>query len=525
MKRLAPPRMANRTDENELQTLLSEQSEEFTMAKALASDSDLAFQLQMQEAVNASLASQPSASSPSQTAIFTDDDDKASAAVDLAVSLMLEDTKRFTQELKDREHSQAEMAKMMEDLDRRIFDQNFARNILNIPKEEWRKNGDNFHMPYDADGAASSSSLRSTSLAAECFKVYCKGLVSEERVRDMSVKVASIGIAICDSRDYLIFEVKKPLDVMETGGVVLTTESAELQAVVEGLVKALDLGLQRVTFFCDDYMLYQYVTGRVLASRNSKFAGLLDQVFNLQRKFVYCVPSLAARKDVKYAFKSARDAIVSQIKWSAETDKGTTSFKETCAICFEDTDVDKMFSVDHCLHRYCFSCMKQHVEVKLLNGMMAKCPHEGCNSEVTVDRCRKFLAPELVEVISQRMEESAIPVSEKVYCPFPKCSALMSKRKGLGVPWHYNMTCYQYSISNPRVHAQDDMVKSLANKKLWRQCVKCNHIIELAEGVGMNFVTHVENHGRTRKQHALVQSGMRLTSYVIGIKEEDNDCT
>lgn len=263
--------MAGRTDENELQTLLSEQSNEFTMDKTLASDSDLAFQLQMQEAVNASLASR-SPASPLQAAVFADVD-KAGGVLNLAATLMLEDVMRFTQELKDLEQCQAEMTKMREDLDRRIFDQTFATDIMNIPEDQWKRDGDYFHKPYYADGASSaSSSSRSPCLAAECFKVYCKGLVSEERVRDMDVQVAAVGVAICDSRDYLIFEVKKPLEVLETGGVVLSAESAELKAIVEGLDNALSLGLQRVTFFCDDYMLYQYV------SRISQF---LCNTFNI----------------------------------------------------------------------------------------------------------------------------------------------------------------------------------------------------------------------------------------------------
>jgi hypothetical protein len=230
----------------------------------------------------------------------------------------------------------------------------------------------------------------------------------------------------------------------------------------------------------------------------------------LQRKFTYCYPSLVARNDIKFAFKSARDAIVSQITSTEETSNGK-SLKETCVICFEDTGVDEMFSVDGCLHRYCFSCMKQHAEVKLLNGMVVKCPHEGCKSEVNIDSYSKFLSPNLVEVLSQRVKESSIPITEKVYCPRPKCSALMSKSEvlqftqttyvGAGkngvrrcvkcqyyfcidckVPWHYDMTCNDYKRSNPYALTEDAKLKSLAKAKRWPQCVKCNHMVELAEG-------------------------------------------
>ncbi|KAK4286476.1 hypothetical protein QN277_003027 [Acacia crassicarpa] len=502
--------MANSThDEDELQNLLDEQTQELMMAKTLASDIDLAFELQMQEAVNSSLGSQTPVSPP--YAVISSDEEKDGGFLGLAATLMLEEVHRLPQEFKDLELCQAEMTKMREDLDRRVFDQTFARDILNIPEYQWEKYGDNYHRPYYVDGqSSSSSSTWSPSLAAECFKVYCKGLVSEEWVKDKRVKVAGLGVAICDSRDFLIFEVKKPLEVFENGGVLLSNACAELRAMAEGLDTAFNLGLHRVTFSSDDHMLYQYVTGRVLPSQHDRFVGLLDQISHLQRKFVYCEPSLVERNRVRYAFKSAREAIVSQIKWSAESDKGK-SFKETCAICFEDTDIEKMFSVNHCLHRYCCSCMKQHVEVKLLNGMMAECPREGCRSDVTVDSCNRFLAPELVEAVNERIKESAIPVTEKFYCPFPRCSALMSKHEVLEytkttyvgaeecgvrkcmkchrffcinckVPWHNNMTCSGYKNSYNFRQAEDSKLKYLASKKLWRQCVKCNHIIELAGG-------------------------------------------
>lgn len=231
----------------------------------------------------------------------------------------------------------------------------------------------------------------------------------------------------------------------------------------------------------------------------------------LQRQFTYCSPSLVvAPNNIKFAYKSARDAIVSQITWTAETSNGKTK-RETCVICFEDTDVAQMFSIDGCLHRYCFSCMKRHVEAKLHNGRLAKCPYEGCNSEVAIDSCVKFLPPNLVEVMGQRMKESAVPLMQKVYCPDPKCSALMSKSEVLEytkasfigaeqsgarkcmkcrkffcincrVPWHYNMTCNAYKRSNPNPNGDEQMLKSLASKRLWRQCAKCNHMVELLEG-------------------------------------------
>ncbi|KAK6936000.1 IBR domain [Dillenia turbinata] len=154
--------------------------------------------------------------------------------------------------------------------------------------------------------------------------------------------------------------------------------------------------------------------------------------------------------------------------------------------CLEDTVTNQMFQVDGCRHRFCFSCMKQHTGVKLLHGMMPKCPHEGCDSDLKIDSCEKFLTPKLTEIMRQHVKELSIPVTEKVYCPYPRCSALMSKTEVLihtnEVPWHDNVTCYQYKRLNPYPRPEEAKLKSLATTNLWRQCSRCNHMIELAEG-------------------------------------------
>ena len=47
--------------------------------------------------------------------------------------------------------------------------------------------------------------------------MYFKGLVSEKMVKGMMVNVAGAGVAICDSRDNLILESRKNLEVLVNG--------------------------------------------------------------------------------------------------------------------------------------------------------------------------------------------------------------------------------------------------------------------------------------------------------------------
>ncbi|KAG5239248.1 pentatricopeptide repeat-containing protein [Salix suchowensis] len=452
--------------------VLTEQRREIEEAKTLNSDLEFAFNLQMQEAMTASLSTSIILHQRPRHPPFPSSIILHQRPWHPPPPPPKKKKQKLEQERKDREESEHLMREMREDLDRRIHDQKVASEIMNIPDDEWEKYGDNYVDPFENGQRVSF------------FKVFCKGVESEERIRDMKVIVGGIGVAICDSKDNLIFKVSKGIDVGAEGSSSNKScagVSVELQALIEGLNAAFALDLKYLTFFVDHSMLYQYVT------------------------------VLVACSDIQFAFRFAKDAIVSQITWPADNGKGKGKLKETCVICYEDTDVYQIFSVDGCFHRYCFPCMKQHVEVKLLEGTTAKCPHEGCKSEVSIETCGKFLDPKLVEIMSQRKKETSIAVTEKVYCPYPRCSALMSKSELLEytnssfvggekcgarkcvkchyffcincrVPWHYNMTCYDYKISKPHPRTEDKMLDSLAKRNRWRQCVMCKNMVELAEG-------------------------------------------
>ncbi|KAH6836540.1 hypothetical protein C2S53_005159 [Perilla frutescens var. hirtella] len=483
-------------DADDLQAIAAEQRSELMAAKAVDSDLDLAFKLQLQEAITASLALQPH---PSTSAAAS----SAAAAAEpqpneesLTISDVLSDELlKLEQELRDQAISEREFQKLKNDLDRRLHDQRLALEISKMPEEEWDEWGDNFERPF-GEGSSKGGGNK------EMFRVYFKGLV--EYQLSEGILLGGIGVAICDSRDDLLFELRKPFVANGT-----SRQGAEIRALIEGLNAALELQLQRLVFYCDYHPIFKHVTGQ-WSPKQKKISLLINKVNDLAKKFTYCQPVLAARKDIKFAFKLAREAIDSQANKAAEA-SGSKNLKETCVICLEDLNTNQIFSVDNCKHRYCFSCMKQHVEMKLLHGLLPTCPHERCKSELRIDSCRAFLTPRLIEIMSQRLKEASILVTEKVYCPYPKCSALMSKGEALEysknaivgaersgarkcvtcnghfcinckVPWHNNMTCFEYKRRNPYPPQEEAKLKNLAATNLWRQCVKCNHMIELAAG-------------------------------------------
>ncbi|GKD04085.1 IBR domain-containing protein [Tanacetum coccineum] len=414
--------------------ITAEQHREFMAAAAIDSDLDFAFRLQLEEAINAS----KTLTNPQNDVVMTD--------------------------------AQPEPEPMI------------ITEAVYIPHGEGSSNTKNFDEE-------------------KVFRVYFKGIVSEESVwNKRKVNLAGIGVAICDMKGEVVFEKRKEVEVVR--GEKVSKGSVEGMALLEALNGAVAFGVKRVVLCFDYHTLFQYVSGR-WQPKQQKIQTFVDEVNLLRKKFTHCEPSLIAKRDVKLAYKLAREAVSSQITKAMESSKKI----ENCVICLEDKSMDQFFSVKGCNHEYCRDCMKQHVEAKLRDGMMPRCPNEGCESELKIDGCENILTPKLAEMMKQLLKEASIPVTEKFYCPYPKCSTLMSKTEvhqlprsiyeigarmcdkchgsfciSCRVPWHKNMDCAEYKRRNPNPLVQESKLKNLAAQNLWRQCIKCKHMIELATG-------------------------------------------
>ncbi|KFK22880.1 hypothetical protein AALP_AAs64569U000200 [Arabis alpina] len=146
------------------------------------------------------------------------------------------------------------------------------------------------------------------------------------------------------------------------------------------------------------------------------------------------------------------------------------------------------------------------IEVKLLSGYVPTCLDYGCNIELTLESCSKVLTRKLIELWKHKVKEDSIPATERIYCPYPNCSTLMSKAdlpvaaeadqanvracvkcSGLfcidcKVPSHRDLSGAEYKKLRPEPLVDDSKLKFLAKDKNWRQCVKCRHMIELSQG-------------------------------------------
>ncbi|KAL0436871.1 UNVERIFIED_CONTAM: hypothetical protein Sradi_0395000 [Sesamum radiatum] len=187
----------------------------------------------------------------------------------------------------------------------------------------------------------------------------------------------------------------------------MSKDFVEMKALIAGLEVAVVLDLGEISIVTDNPILHQIIGGQIKPAV-ANFATLSDQITLLLRKLTEPYGTLVDSGDIKFAFELSRKAIALQVNRSAGN-SNAENMTESCTICLEDTYVDQMFLITGCQHRYCISCMSRHVQFKLLQAILPKCPHENCNSDLKLDSCQKFLTPELFDIMSQHVKEASIP--------------------------------------------------------------------------------------------------------------------
>ncbi|XP_002878925.2 E3 ubiquitin-protein ligase arih1 [Arabidopsis lyrata subsp. lyrata] len=320
------------------------------------------------------------------------------------------------------------------------------------------------------------------------YRLYFKGLVTEEK----AMLFAAFGVAICGDKEDLLFDMKGPIH-----DPAITLLEAELIALKCGLSQAVGLGINHISICCDHNQIFELVMGRFTPDKEN-IALLMRDVQGIRNNLTSSIPVMLTLSQSNFAYELAIEAISSDIIIDIPPQK------ETCNICLnDDINADQMFSVDKCGHMFCSECVKRHIEVKLLEGSLISCPHYLCSSLLSSEFCVNILTPKLKEMWEKKTKEDLIPVTNRVYCPNPRCSTLMSETELSGliigvriccvkcgepfcinckVPWHNNFSCEEYKRLHPNATENDGKLKDLANEKLWRQCSKCKHMIELSSG-------------------------------------------
>ncbi|KAK3021459.1 hypothetical protein RJ639_047631 [Escallonia herrerae] len=196
----------------------------------------------------------------------------------------------------------------------------------------------------------------------------------------------------------------------------------------------------------------------------------------------------------------ARPTLMSELM-NVEKDIAESS-QVFCEICLEDRESWQMFKNENCSHSFCCDCISKHIVARIENhNKYVACPGVNCCALLYSDACRLLIPDDILILWDESLCKSLIPESEKLYCPFRDCSAMLVNDSGevireidcpecgrsfcalCRVPWHAEFTCKEFQKLNVKKKGKEDlMVDMLAKKKQWRKCPQCRIYIEKTQG-------------------------------------------
>lgn len=180
------------------------------------------------------------------------------------------------------------------------------------------------------------------------------------------------------------------------------------------------------------------------------------------------------------------------------------SSRSFCDICKDEKENHEMFKTMTCFHSFCTDCTGKHVKTQIeLKSYPVTCPGFNCQSFLELDSCRSIISADLIDRLEAGLTESTIPISQKFYCPYKNCSAILQNDNGeeeiireskcpecqrlfcaqCKVPWHPGFKCIEFQKFNENERDEADLdMRKLAKKKKWPKCPNCNYIVEKTEG-------------------------------------------
>ncbi|KAG0615771.1 hypothetical protein M758_5G065800 [Ceratodon purpureus] len=104
-----------------------------------------------------------------------------------------------------------------------------------------------------------------------------------------------------------------------------------------------------------------------------------------------------------------------------------TAWERECSMCANAVLHTEFIGTKDCAHSYCNDCCKQHAEMKirLTKTSQIECPHPSCQHNFDIEQCKTLLSKKSFEILNIRQVEAAIPISQRVYCPFEDCSSFI----------------------------------------------------------------------------------------------------
>lgn len=173
-----------------------------------------------------------------------------------------------------------------------------------------------------------------------------------------------------------------------------------------------------------------------------------------------------------------------------------------CEICAERKEKDQMFKIDSCIHIFCTDCISKHISIKIQEKIhVVTCPGVACRGILDFGARSSIIPKDVRNNWDELLCESIILASQKFYCPYKDCSAMLVNDSNeiiresecpvcrrlfcaqCYVPWHSGVECAEFQSLNVDERSREDlMMKELAKAEQWSRCPDCRYFVEKTKG-------------------------------------------
>ncbi|PIA50519.1 hypothetical protein AQUCO_01300927v1 [Aquilegia coerulea] len=180
----------------------------------------------------------------------------------------------------------------------------------------------------------------------------------------------------------------------------------------------------------------------------------------------------------------------------------SSNSKFFCEICMEGKEKEDMFEKNECCHSFCSDCIGKYISAKIQENISSvTCPDVNCKRVLEPEVCRSFVPEKVYDRWMNALCESYILGSQKFYCPYNDCSAMLIDEgeeivrqsecptcrrlfcAQCRVPWHGDISCENFQNLNEYEKGRDDiMVMELAKQNKWSRCPNCKFYVEKKDG-------------------------------------------
>ncbi|OMO65992.1 Zinc finger, RING-type [Corchorus olitorius] len=174
------------------------------------------------------------------------------------------------------------------------------------------------------------------------------------------------------------------------------------------------------------------------------------------------IGSTTELKNISQNLNSSRKLKGKETSESSNSNK-TDDWNSLCRICMDVKPIGDMFRSNTCTHLFCTDCIGKYIAAKLQENIsMVECPEVNCKGALEPQFCRSIVPGEVFDRWENALCESVILASQKFYCPFKDCSAMLVDDGGNNVvqsecpnchrmfcaqckvPWHGGISCAQF---------------------------------------------------------------------------------